>query len=172
MHNWRRYLTLAGLYAAAFFLQYGLLNNLGWGIFCPQLMMFFPVFAGLLRGSTAGLGHGLVCGLLMDLVIGRFIGLNMLVWAAIGWLTGRLSRGLFKENYLIAIVAVFLAYLLSCLMYAVLAGLISGHFFSMTLIGRIILGGVLVNCFISPIIYLPVYRSLQYGWLQPLKKQV
>lgn len=171
MLNWRRYLTLAGLYAAAFFLQYGVLNNLGWGIFCPQLLMFFPVFSGLLLGSLSGLRHGLLCGLLMDLVIGRFIGLNMLVWGLVGCLCGHFTRGLFKENYLIAIISVFFAYLLSCLLYAVLAGAISGHFFSMTLIGRIILGGTLVNCFITPIVYLPVYRSLQYGWLQPLQKR-
>lgn len=171
MHNWRRYLAMAVLYIAAFLLQYGVLNNLGWGIFCPQLLMFFPVFAGLLRGSLFGLAHGLFSGLLIDLVIGRFIGINMLVWGLIGWLVGLLSRGLFKENYLIAIVSVFLSYLLSCLMYTLLVGMISGHFFSMTLIGRIILGGVAVNCFIAPIIYLPIYRSLQYGFLQPLKKQ-
>jgi rod shape-determining protein MreD len=171
MVNWRRNLFLTILYLAAFFLQYGVLNNLGWGIFCPQLLLFFPVYAGILRGSRYGLAHGLFCGLLLDLVIGRFIGLNMLVWGFTGYMVGRITKGLFKENYLIAVVSVFLVYLANCLLYAVLVGLISGHFFSMTLISRIVLGGALVNCFLSPIFYLPVYRSLLYGWLQPLKKQ-
>ena len=31
MNNWRRWLLLAVLYLAAFLLQYGVLNNLGWG---------------------------------------------------------------------------------------------------------------------------------------------
>ncbi len=171
MYNWRRYATLVVLYAVALILQYGVLNNLGWGVFCPLLLVFFPVFGGLLGGGVCGLAHGLLCGLLIDLVIGRFIGLNMLVWALVGWLCGYLSRGLFKENYFIAIVSVLLAYPAGCLLYAVLVGLISGHFFSMTQIGRIILGGIPTNCFIAPLIYLPVYRSLQYGWLKRQKKK-
>lgn len=172
MQNWRRYLTLVALYAAAFFLQYGVLNNLGWGVFCPLLLMFFPVFGGLLGGTRQGLIHGAISGLIIDLVIGRFLGLNLLVWACIGALAGRLTRGLFKENYLIAIVSVLLAHSAAALLYALLAGLISGHFFSMTLIGRIILGGIPANCFLAPLIYLPTYRSLQYGWLAPYKKPI
>lgn len=170
MRKMRRRLLLAVLYLAAFLLQYGFFNNLGWGVFCPQLLLFFPVFAGLLRGCWFGLAHGLFAGLLMDLVIGRFLGLNMLVWGLAGFLTGRLTASLFKENYLIAIVSVLLSFTFGSLLYAVLAGLVSGSFFSMTLISRIILGGVLVNCFIAPIVYLPVYRSLSYGWLQPQPK--
>lgn len=172
MLNWRRYVTLGVLYLLAFLLQYGVLNNLGWGIFCPQLLIFFPIFGGLLRGSACGLKHGLLCGLLMDLVIGRFIGLNALVWGATGYLLGRLTRNLFKENYLIAIIAVLVAYPVSCLLYALFIGIISGDFFSMSLISRIILGGTLVNCFLAPIIYLPTYKSLSYGWLKALPKQV
>lgn len=172
MQNYRRNLTLAGLYATAFFLQYGVLNNLGWGIFCPLLLMFFPVFGGLLGGALCGMLHGAVAGFLIDLIIGRFLGLNLLVWAIVGWLCGRLTRGLFKENYLIAIVSVLLAHSVASMLYAVLAGLISGHFFSMTLIGRIILGGIPLNCFLAPLLYLPVYRSKQYGWLSVRKQKV
>lgn len=171
MLNWRRHITLVVLYAAAFFLQYGVLNNLGWGVFCPQLLLFFPVFAGVLRGSPAGFAHGLVCGLLQDMLIGRFIGLNMLVWALVGGLCGAFTRGLFKENYLVAIVSVLGSWTAGCLMYALLAGMLSGDFFSMSRISQIILGGALVDCFLAPVIYVPVYRSLLYGWLKPLSKQ-
>ena len=64
---------LTVLYLIAFFLQYGVLSNLGWGVFCPQLLLFFPVYAGVLRGSLSGLVHGVLCGLLQDLVIGLFV---------------------------------------------------------------------------------------------------
>ena len=46
MINWRRWLVLVVLYLAAFLLQYGVLNNLGWGVLCPRLLLFFPVYAG------------------------------------------------------------------------------------------------------------------------------
>lgn len=172
MLNWRRYLVLAGLYLAAFLLQYGVLNNLGWGVLRPQLLLFFPVYAGLLRGSASGLKHGLVCGLLQDIVIGRFIGLNFLVWGVTGWAIGFFTRGLVKENYGIAVLSVCLTYGADCLLYALLAGMLSGGFFSMTFISKIILGGVLVNCFLAPIFYVPVYRSVSYGLLKPVEKQL
>lgn len=165
---WRRNVVLVLLYAAAFFLQYGVLNNLGWGVFRPQLLLFFPVFAGVLRGSRYGLLHGFISGLLQDVVIGRFIGLNMLVWALVGLLCGVFTRGLFKENYLVAILSVLGSWAAACLMYALLAGALSGDFFSMSRISQIILGGALVDCFLAPVIYVPVYRSLLYGWLKPV----
>ena len=171
MINWRRWLVLVVLYLAAFLLQYGVLNNLGWGVLCPRLLLFFPVYAGVLRGALPGLGHGLFCGFLQDLVVGRFLGLNLLVWGFTGFLCGHFTKGLFKENYLIAVLSVFAVHFANCLLYALLAGLLSGSFFSMTFISKIILGGALVNCFLAPIIYVPVYRSLLYGWLRPLKNQ-
>lgn len=171
MLNWRRNLVLTVLYLIAFFLQYGVLSNLGWGVFCPQLLLFFPVYAGVLRGSLPGLAHGVLCGLLQDLVIGRFVGLNLLVWGLTGFLCGYFTKGLFKENYLIALLSVFLVHTANSLLYALMIGLLSGSFFSMTFIGKIILGGALVNCFLAPVIYVPVYRSLLYGVLKPLTKQ-
>lgn len=171
MLNWRRNLVLAVLYLAVFFLQYGVLSNLGWGVLCPQLLLFFPVYAGVLRGSLPGLAHGLFCGLLQDLIIGRFVGLNFLVWGLTGFLCGYFTKGLFKENYFIALLSVFVVHAANCLLYALLAGMFSGAFFSMTYISKIILGGALVNCFLAPVVYVPVYRSLLYGWLKPLTKQ-
>ena len=56
MINWRRWLVLVVLYLAAFLLQYGVLNNLGWGVLCPRLLLFFPVYAGVLRGALPGPG--------------------------------------------------------------------------------------------------------------------
>ena len=137
MLNWRRNLVLTVLYLIAFFLQYGVLSNLGWGVFCPQLLLFFPVYAGVLRGSLSGLVHGVLCGLL----------------------------------HLIALLSVFLVHAANSLLYALMIGLLSGSFFSMTFISKIILGGALVNCFLAPVIYVPVYRSLLYGVLRPLTKQ-
>ncbi len=163
--NWQRLGTLAGLYILAFVLQYGVLNNLGWGVLAPQLLMFFPVFGGMLSGPVSGAKHGAIVGLLQDLVIGRFIGLNIITWAIVGFLAGHTTKGLFKENYFIGIVAIFCACIASAVTYTLLVGLVSGEFFSMTKISQIVLGGVVSNCILAPILYVPTYRSLSYGRL-------
>lgn len=163
--NWTRIGTLVGLYILAFFLQYGVLNNLGWGVLAPQLLMFFPVFGGMLSGPISGAKHGAIVGLLQDLVIGRFIGLNIITWAIVGFLAGFATRGLFKENYFIAILGIFSACMASAVTYTLLVGLVSGEFFTMTKISQICLGGMVSNCLLAPIIYVPTYRSLSYGRL-------
>ena len=97
MINWRRWLVLVVLYLAAFLLQYGVLNNLGWGVLCPRLLLFFPVYAGVLRGALPGLGHGLFCGFLQDLVVGRFLGLNLLVGASPVFCAATLPRACLRR---------------------------------------------------------------------------
>ena len=95
MRNRRRILTLVGLYIAAVIFQYGIINNLGWGIFCPQLLLFFPIYGGILEGSKTGMIMGGISGLLMDLIIGRFIGIGVITWLAVGWLAGRYGNPFF-----------------------------------------------------------------------------
>lgn len=166
MINWKRYLLLVILFLCAIFLQYGFFNNLGWGVLCPQLLIFFPIFGGLLEGSKSGLICGVIIGLIQDLIIGRFIGLNILVWGVTGFILGIFSRRFFKENYLIPIVAVILCMVFTTIFYSVLVGLISGYWFSFARLGQIMLGGCLANGILAPIIYLPAYRSISYGWLR------
>lgn len=166
MRNRRRILTLIGLYIAAAIFQYGIFNNLGWGIFCPQLLLFFPIYGGILEGSKTGMILGSISGLLMDLIIGRFIGIGILVWLAIGWLAGRYGSPFFKENYLLPIVSVTLSVVGGNLLYALLIGLVGGYWVTPGQLAGILIGGVIVNGVISPIIYLPVYRSACSGYLK------
>ena len=165
MRNRKRTLTVIGLFILAVILQYGILNNLGWGIFCPQLLIFFPIFGGILEGPKSGMILGGISGLLMDLIIGRFIGISIIVWTLIGWLAGRHGNPFFKENYLLPVVSVVLSMIGGNLLYALLIGLIGGYWVSVTQLAGIIIGGIIINGVISPIVYLPVYRSACSGYL-------
>lgn len=164
--NQRRIVALFVLYILAVILQYGILNNLGWGIFCPQLLLFFPIYGGILHGSKTGMILGGISGLLMDMIIGRFIGMQLLVWLVIGWLAGRYGNPFYKENYILPLLAVAVSVVLGDLLYALLIGIIGSYWVSLSQLASIIVGGVIVNCVIAPIIYLPVYRSSCSGYLR------
>lgn len=166
MRNRRRILTLVVLYIAAVIFQYGIINNLGWGIFCPQLLLFFPIYGGILEGSKTGMIMGGISGLLMDLIIGRFIGIGVITWLAVGWLAGRYGNPFFKENYLLPVLSVILCVTIGNCLYALLIGIIGGYWVSAGQLAGIIIGGIIVNGVISPIIYLPVYRSVCSGYLK------
>ena len=166
MLNQKRILTIIALYLGAVILQYGILNNLGWGIFCPQLLLFFPIYGGILDGSKTGMILGGISGFLMDMIIGRFIGIGLLVWLAIGWLAGRYGSPFYKENYILPLVSVAVSVIAGNLLYALLIGLVGGYWVASGQLAGIIIGGLIVNCVISPIIYLPVYRSACSGYLK------
>ena len=166
MLNQRRILTIVVLYIVAVIFQYGILNNLGWGIFCPQLLLFFPIYGGILDGSKTGMILGGISGLLMDLVIGRFIGIGIIVWLLIGWLAGKYGSPFYKENYILPLLAVAISIIIENALYALLIGIIGGYWISFNQLIGIIIGGIIVNCVIAPIIYLPVYRSACSGYLK------
>lgn len=166
MLNQRRILTIVVLYIVAVIFQYGILNNLGWGIFCPQLLLFFPIYGGILDGSKTGMILGGISGLLMDLVIGRFIGIGIIVWLLIGWLAGKYGSPFYKENYILPLLAVAISIIIENALYALLIGIIGNYWISFNQLIGIIIGGIIVNCVIAPIIYLPVYRSACSGYLK------
>ncbi|MGI5824401.1 MAG: rod shape-determining protein MreD [Bacillota bacterium] len=166
MLNQRRILTIIVLYIAAVIFQYGILNNLGWGIFCPQLLLFFPIYGGILDGSKTGMILGGISGFLMDLIIGRFIGIGLLVWLIIGWLAGKYGSPFYKENYILPLVAVAVCITAGNLLYALLIGIVGSYWIGLSQLEGIIIGGLIINCVIAPIIYLPVYRSACSGYLR------
>ena len=170
MLNWKRHLIIIIAYALAVLLQYGFLNNLGWGVFCPQLLVFFPIFAGILEGGRSGVICGFISGLLMDLFASRFIGIWILVWMLVGFAAGRYGSRFFKENYLLPIFAVAVCNTLANLLYALLIGIIGDYWLSWGQLLAIIGGTALVNCILAAVLYLPLYRSVNYGWLKRLDK--
>ena len=62
-------------------------------------------------GRGLGTIYGLLCGSLEDLYLGRFIGVNALSKAFTAYLVGHFQDRVFKENILVALIAVFLVHL-------------------------------------------------------------
>lgn len=65
-----------------------------WGI-APNLFLCFVVLAGFLRGKTEGAICGCIFGLIYDILIGRMIGVNSLIYLYIGFGSGMLSEHFF-----------------------------------------------------------------------------
>ena len=96
--NWRRNLTLLFILIFVILFQFSFINALGWGFFAPDLLLCFPVFFALLEGPRKGLAWGFAMGLVWDIFVARYVGLNALGWAVGGWLAGVLCAKFYKEN--------------------------------------------------------------------------
>lgn len=102
-------------------LQSTLLSYLTGGRLVPDLVLIVVVLEALFSGSRRGAGVGMVFGLVEDLVSGSYMGLNVLVKMAIGYVYGWGQRRFYKENLLLPLGALFTATWLADMLWAGLA---------------------------------------------------
>lgn len=78
------------------------------GLVKPDLILIMVICYGLLRGPDEGTLFGLVSGFFLDLLSGNVIGIGALTKMVAGFSTGLLERIIFKDNFLIPAIAVFI----------------------------------------------------------------
>ena len=126
----------------------------------PDIVLIIVIVYGLIKGPKAGAILGFFAGLLLDLTLGSFIGLNALVKMVTGYLVGFGETNVFKENLIIPILAVFTASLFNeFLLYLLHTAFgYQGDFFSV--ISRNIFPVAIYNSVLVPIVYAPFYRYI------------
>ena len=67
----------------------------------PDLVTVLVVNLGILNGSYEGAGLGFVAGLLADLLVGRFIGINGVALGLVGFISGAAAKRLYRDNYVV-----------------------------------------------------------------------
>lgn len=160
-----RYLILAFLPFLALFLQSTWFNNYGIKGAIPDLVLIFVAFHALFNGERRGTIYGVLCGLLEDLYLGRFLGMNALAKGLTAYLLGKAQGTVFKENLLVGILAVLAGTLINSLAVSLFL-LLSGVHRLGSEIWWSLLYQSLYNMLLSAPIYLWYYRSNYDGWLR------
>jgi rod shape-determining protein MreD len=89
----------------------------------PDLLLVIIVLWGLLRGSREGAQLGFFFGLVEDLFVGKYIGLNLLSKALAGYVAGWGESRFYKENLLLPAVGLLVATPFFQFVYYLFAGL-------------------------------------------------
>ena len=92
-----------------FLLQATLLQNIRVAGVIPNIMLLVVVFVAFLNGLYFGISTGMAVGLLLDFMYGSLIGINMLAFLLIGYLTGLNSRLYRRGNYIIPIILIIIS---------------------------------------------------------------
>lgn len=132
----------------------------------PDLVLIFVAFYALINGARKGTVYGFLCGLLEDLMLGRFIGMNALAKGLTAYVLGKLQGNVFKENVMVGVLSVIVAtcfntasmFLMSLIFLPVFhidMGLITGIIYQ-----------VIYNIALAVPIYLWYYDSSNYGRLK------
>ncbi|MGE5380318.1 MAG: rod shape-determining protein MreD [Methylocystaceae bacterium] len=137
-----------------------------WGI-TPDLLLIFVVFISILDGRKAGAIYGFTCGLLLDLFLARYIGVNALSLAITGYITGIFRRLVYPEHLLAPLLAVAVGTLLNQIATFVIMYLIGA---SVGITQSYILGTAIqagFNILLTIPLYIWYYKSYHQGALRP-----
>lgn len=126
----------------------------------PDFILIFVVFFAIFRGTVQGGLLGLGLGLLEDLMIGRFIGINALCKGIIGYAVGAAEKRLYKDNFLVPIVSLVVASLVNSALYFLLSNLIGSSIPAERMMLIAIPDSIYNMCF-APIIYAVFYQINQ-----------
>lgn len=123
----------------------------------PNLLVVAVICYSLLKDTRPGLVFGIVCGLLLDFIGGRLVGVNTLLCLYIAYLCGLTSDRLFNNNVFVAVLFVVVMSLLYELVFYILNYTLWGNTdFVYALFAKIIPASVyngLMTFIIYPIIY-------------------
>ncbi len=114
-------LVIFGSIYIGFILQTSIFNHLEMGGIIPNLLLVVTVVFGYLKGRKAGILIGFMCGLLLDIFIGSYFGMNALILMYIGYLNGTVRIFYFGDDIKFPLLIIAVSDLFyGCVVYAVL----------------------------------------------------
>lgn len=127
----------------------------------PILPLTLMVVISLMRSPLQSAGMGLVLGLVMDILLGRTIGWNGMLYMAIAFLIASFSDKIYRERIVIRMTFSFAATLLIETMFFLIIFLLRGYESFPFLFVRVILPEAVYNGLFA----IPLYKPLQKMYL-------
>ena len=72
----------------------------------PNLFIIYVLFIGLFYNKIAGVTYGIASGILLDLFIGRKVGITAIMLATVGLIGGIFDKNFSKESRITIIIMV------------------------------------------------------------------
>ena len=126
----------------------------------PDLVMVFVIFNGFLLGPREGAFLGYAGGVVQDIFVGGYIGMNALTLMLAGFVAGVCGERLYKESSLIVAVVTFFSTTVSLALHYILMKYLNISISFVSALWQIILPTALYSSLLVPLFYLRVYRSL------------
>ncbi|HHT63068.1 MAG: rod shape-determining protein MreD [Bacillota bacterium] len=130
----------------------------------PDFLLILVLFSALLEGPFTGLKVGFVIGLVEDLVTGKFIGIHILTKMLAGYLIGLGEPKIFKENYLVPVVTLFIGTFLHGFLFLFFGSIVGIDISWGKDIWVRILYLALFHGVLAPFVYVPFYKIYVSKW--------
>ena len=168
----KKFSVILGLIVTFFliyFLQVDVFNYFTIAGVKPNLFVIYILFIGLFANQVVGISFGVICGLILDLVYGKVVGLTAVMFCIIGYLGAYFDKNFSKENKLTIIVMVAGVTLIYELGVYFLSSIILGFEREYVIFFKIATVEVLYNILLTIIIY-PLIQKFGYAVDRAFKK--
>ncbi len=93
-------ISLILVFFLLYFLQVDIFSSLTIAGIKPNLFVIYILFIGLFANQILGISFGVICGLILDLLYGKTIGVTAVMLCIIGFLGSYFDKNFSKENKL------------------------------------------------------------------------
>ena len=128
----------------------------------PNIFLIFVIAAALICGKKAGAVCGLVFGLTLDMLVGRMIGVNALIFLYAGFFVGILcERFISGPGSLTAAVIIFAMSLLGGIVYYIAYSMVWGDIGFWGALFRVVLPEALYTGVLGLLLFVPIRKSFR-----------
>jgi rod shape-determining protein MreD len=160
-----RYGLIAVMFLLSLILPGTVFHFWSWSGIKPDLLMLLTIYIAMHHRLSAGVLWGLGAGLLEDLYLGRYIGMNTLTLAVVAVLGYWFAQRWYRENYILTTFLVFLVTVVGQMLLAFLS-LGAGLQWPLGDVTRLVIGVSVYNTVLVPFTYPFIHRSFERGWLR------
>lgn len=131
----------------------------------PDFLLILVLFTALLEGPITGLKIGFAVGLVEDIVVGKYFGMYILTKMLTGLIIGLVEPKIFKENYLVPVVTLFLGTILHEFWFIFFGNIIGMKILWGESIWHQIVPLSIYHAILAPFIYVPFYKIYFSKWI-------
>ena len=132
----------------------------------PNTALILVISFAIYSGRNKGAGIGFFVGILQDIIFGRTIGLNALVFMIIGYLIGLMDQKIFKDNLLIPFIFTALTTIIYEMINLLLIFLLGYRIELLNIIKKMLIIEVIYNSIISLIIHYYISKLFKSGLIK------
>lgn len=159
----KRYISVFLLNIVCFVLQTTVFKKIQLANVGPNFLVIITAASSFMYGRKLGMFSGVLGGLFMDTMYGGVIGVDMLLYAVIGYLNGMANKLYFKEDLFIPLLSIALSDFLYGLMYYACQFLLRG---------RLDLPYYLLHIIIPEVIYTTIVGGFVYMFMRWLEERL
>lgn len=149
---------LVAMIVGNFILQSTIFQYFRIGGILPNTALLIVVTMSILYGRKKGVATGVLAGLLQDLFFGKAIGINVLIYASIGYIIGGVENKVFKDNYITPFLFIVTATIYYHSIYFVFMHFLRQSVSYISVLKSVVMVEIIYNLIIGIIFYRLMYK--------------